>query len=221
MSQTTTNGILLRLVEPKDEIGLDATIAAPNSPCPNIEKTYAAVASDREKPSFMNLYVLSDITPLITSQELFDQDVKANSSQIICWIVCRFINGRDKGASTTESPSTSQPLSFSPAAGSVLVINGSTPRPDKQGDYHDWYNIEHGPALATVEGWNAGRRYSFVKSYGETQTAGFYGLNYYDENSGLGGSEWQKATKTEWTFRIRGNAEKPNIRRVWRIQESL
>lgn len=221
MSQMTINGVLMRLVEPKDGIDSEALPFIPSSPCLNIEKTYAAVASDGEKPSSMTLHILSDVTPLDTSQDFYDEDVKSNPGHTISWIACSFINGRNKNAAPTDHPTISQPLSFSPIVGSKLVINGSTPRSDKEEDYHDWYNIEHGPALATVEGWNAGRRYSFLKSYGEIETAGFYGFNYYDEKSGLGGSEWEKATKTEWTFRIRGNAAKPNIRRVWKIQESL
>ncbi|KAJ8110816.1 hypothetical protein OPT61_g6437 [Boeremia exigua] len=218
MTESGTEGVLLRLFEPKPGRASDLSSPPSKSPCPGTQQTYIAVADDDEKPSRLHIHVLSDIGPLLSTSYLYDEDVKANPDWSISWIVCGFINGRDKDTSPTDSPSTIHPLSHSPAAGSKLVINGSTPRYDKESDYHEWYNVEHGPGLAIVPGWNAARRYSLQKTYGEIETANFYGFNYYDEESGLGGPIWQKSTKTEWTYRIRSNAAKPNIRRVWRIQ---
>jgi hypothetical protein len=217
MSPSAVPGVLMRLASPSAD-GTDRTKLAPSAPCPNIQKMYTAVADDGEKPERLALYVLSDISPLVSSSELYDTDKTANSDLNISWVVCGFINGRDKGSSPTEPPSTAHSLTHSPVPGSKIVINGSTPRPDKESDYHDWYNEEHGPGLSIVPGWNAARRYSLEKTYGDLETAHFYGFNYYDEESGLGGPIWQKSTKTEWTFRIRGNAAKPNIRRVWKIE---
>ena len=210
-------GVLMRLVEPNQGDTKSAQLS-PQSPCPNVQNIYTAAADDDEKPSRLTLYILSDIDPLHALSEFYDNDVKANPGLTISWVVCGFINGRDNGAPTTDDPSTVHPLSHEPAAGSKLVINGSTPRPDKETDYHEWYNVEHGPGLAIVPGWNAARRYSLQRTFGEIETANFYGFNYYDEESGLGGPVWHKSTKTEWTFRIRANAAKPNIRRVWRIE---
>lgn len=207
----------MRLVN-SDGAEVNSSQVAPTSPCPNIQKTYTAVADDNEKPSRLALYVLSDITPLLASSDLYEADKKANSDLSLSWVVCGFVNGRDKGAPATDAPSTSHPLTHEPVPGSKLVINGSTPRPDKESDYHAWYNEEHGPGLSIVPGWNAARRYSLQKTFGDVETANFYGFNYYDEESGLGGPIWQSSTKTEWTFRIRENAAKPNIRRVWRIE---
>lgn len=219
MSNSTVEGVLLRLIEPKEGANTDLGTIPTHPTLPNIQKTYTAVADDGEKPSRLVLHVVSDISPLLSSPEFFEEDVKANPNVTLSWIVCGFINGRDAGAPETDDPSTVHPLSYEPALNSKIVINGGTPRPEKEHDYHDWYNQEHGTALAGVPGWNAGRRYSLQKSYGEIETANFYGFNYYDEDSGLGGPIWQKNTKTEWTYRIRGNAARPNIRRVWKVQK--
>lgn len=62
------------------------------------------------------------------------------------------------------------------------MINGSSLRPDKEDDYHGWYNEEHGPVLSLVPGWNEKQRYRLEKSYGEVGK--FYGFNYYDEKNG-------------------------------------
>lgn len=218
MSSTPVPGALMRLVN-KTDPNLNRSKLSPSNICPNIEKTYTAVADDGEKPDHLALYILSDITPLNISSELYEADKAANPDLSISWVLCAFINGRDKSTPVTDEPSPSQPLTHDIVPGSKLVINGSTPRPDKESDYHAWYNEEHGPGLSIVPGWNAARRYSLQKSYGEIETANFYGFNYYDEESGLGGPIWTKSTKTEWTFRIRGNAAKPNIRRVWKVQE--
>ncbi|KAH7079818.1 hypothetical protein FB567DRAFT_607288 [Paraphoma chrysanthemicola] len=221
MSASSDSGVLLRVVEPKQGATPDSRRAPPTSPCPNVEQIYTAVADDGQKPSQIAVYVLSHIRPLMTSKKLYDDDIAANPDLDISWVVCGFINGRDKGSPTTDTPSTIHSLSHKPVPGSKLVIVGSTPRPEKEVDYHEWYNVEHGPGLAIVPGWNAARRYALRNSYGKMETASFYGFNYYDEESGLGGPIWEKSTKTEWTFRIRGNAAKPNIRRVWKVQEVL
>ncbi|KAI9150711.1 hypothetical protein HJFPF1_10487 [Paramyrothecium foliicola] len=219
MSHQAVPGVLMRFLNFNGQ-GKPLTSQFLSLICPGICKTYNLTADDAEKPSYMSLHVLDDITTLINSSDFFELDKAAKTDWTVSWIVCEFINGRDKGSPPTDSPETFNPLKHEPIPGSKLVINGSTPRPDKESDYHTWYNEEHGPGLSIVPGWNAARRYSLKKSYGEIETANFYGFNYYDEESGLGGPIWQKSTKTEWSSRIRSNAAKPNIRRVWRIQSS-
>lgn len=190
--------------------------------CPNVEAVYRVTANDDGSPANNTLYSLSDITPITTSTAAYDEDVKKSTSSP-AWVICAFINGRDAdGVQTgdTLTPPLTKPhvLPAPPAAGSVIVINGSTPRKDKEQDYHDWYDKEHGGKLTLVPGWNNSRRYALVKAYGidDGETANFYGFNYYDAENGLGGKEW-KAGVTEWTMRIRSNAAKPNIRRVWKV----
>ena len=214
-------GALMRQVELANAPGSkqsSSSIIAPEAPCPNIEGIYTAVADDGKKPSHLALYILSDIRPLLSSTQLYDEDCQAMGSKAtVAWVICSFVNGRS-GNTPPEETSTIQPLTHTPAEGSEIVINGSTPRPDKEADYHGWYNEEHGPLLAKVPGWNENRRYKQEKTYGDVETANFYGVNFYDAENGLGGPVWQASTGTEWTQRIRSNAAKPNIRRVWRVK---
>jgi hypothetical protein len=171
-------------------------------------------ANDTHTPSKNAVYILSDISAILDSSLEYERDVKAHCAELasISWVICAFINGRDKA----PAKGVQHGLETPPDPGSIIVTNGATPRADKERDYHDWYDQEHGNKLTLVPGWNAARRYRLVKSYGEAETASFYGFNYYDETNGLGGPEW-KAGVTEWTLRIRSNAAKPNIRRVWKV----
>jgi hypothetical protein len=73
-------------------------------------------------------------------------------------------------------------------------------------------------SASLVPGWNENKRYRLEKSYGDVETASFYGFNFYDVENGLGGPEWKASTDTEWTQRVRSNHAKPNIRRMWKIQ---
>ncbi|KAJ5604595.1 hypothetical protein N7510_009749 [Penicillium lagena] len=181
---------------------------------PNIEGKYTLKADDNKTPGHNTVYFLSDISPLLSSKEHYDDDATTNLST--SWVICAFINGRDtEGAGELQTSPHVPPTP--PARGSVLVINGSTPHSDKEADYHAWYDQEHGAKLTRVPGWQAARRYSLAKVYGAAETANFYGFNFYDEKNGLGGPEWQ-AGVTGWTLRIRSNAAKPNIRRVWKVE---
>lgn len=199
-------GLLMRLSE-----GISSTTL----PFPGIEAIYTLKADDNKNPQNNTVYFLSDISPLLSAKTKFDEDSAANSD--VSWIICSFINGRDITAPGDRAPQTTPHKLPTPTAlESVLVVNGSTPRPDKETDYHAWYDQEHGAKLTQVPGWTAARRYALVDSYGPSETASFYGLNFYEEKNGLGGPEW-KAGVTDWTLRIRSNAAKPNIRRVWKV----
>lgn len=213
----TVPGVLLRLSN---------TTSSPPLPgdLPNVEAIYTLKAADDDDgrtPSHNTVCFLSDITPLLSSEAHYNADAAAHrdleaSSLALSWVVCSFVNGRDSQG--YAEPQTSRcVLPAPPAPGSVVVVNGSTPRPDKEADYHAWYDQEHGLKLTQVPGWWAARRYALAKVYGETETANFYGINFYDADNGLGGPEWQ-AGVTEWTLRIRSNAAKPNIRRVWKVE---
>lgn len=207
-------GILMRLVEPRDggEVTPDAPLLLP-IPSSLVKAAYNLSAADDSAPSQNTIYFLRDISPLLASSSGYDADVNACSGDAayLSWVVCGFVNGRDK-----SSTAASNTLPTPPAIGSILVINGNTPRAGKEQDYHDWYDQEHGAKLTAVPDWNAARRYQLAKLYGEAETASFYGCNFYDQENGLGGPEW-KAGVTEWTLRIRENAAKPNLRRVWKV----
>ncbi|KAM0711870.1 hypothetical protein Q7P35_001240 [Cladosporium inversicolor] len=212
-SKMAVPGLLMRLTQSSSHAH-----RSPQTPCPNILQVWTAIADDGKAPHQLTLYHLSDVRPLLSSSDLYDSDVLSHGEETsLAWVVCSFINGRSKDETKTSSTHL---LSHSPAEGSKLVINGSSPRPDKEHDYHGWYNEEHGPMLSLVPGWNENQRYRLEKNYGDVETASFYGFNYYDEENGLGGPEWKASTNTEWTQRVRNNHEKPNIRRVWKIEHT-
>ncbi|KUL90757.1 hypothetical protein ZTR_00383 [Talaromyces verruculosus] len=203
-----TPGVLMRLSN--DASSSKLTI-------PGIEAVYTFKANDDSTPLCNTLYFLSDIAPLVNSKSQYDADKTNSSASEVSWVVCSFINGRDTAGLSQEPQTRPHVLPNPPALGSILVINGSTPRDDKEDDYHAWYDQEHGEKLTKVPGWNAARRYVLAAVYGNVETAKFYGFNFYDAENGLGGPEW-KAGVTEWTRRIRSNAAKPNIRRVWKVE---
>ncbi|VUC32385.1 unnamed protein product [Clonostachys rosea] len=203
-------GVLMRLASPSEANG-----NAQQPPVPNVTSVVQLEADDDKTPQLNTLYFLNDISPILSSASYFEKDAETSQGSVV-WVVLLFINGRDKNDPANASVPNS--LLSPPAAKSVVVVNGSTPREDKEQDYHDWYDQEHGLKLSTVPGWNSARRYRLVQSYGSVETASFYGINFYDAENGLGGPEWQ-AGVTEWTLRIRSNAAKPNIRRVWKVRE--
>ncbi|CAH0024670.1 unnamed protein product [Clonostachys rhizophaga] len=209
----TSPGILMRLAQPAEANG---SAQPPLAPVPNVTSVMQLEADDGKTPQLNTLYFLSDISPILSSASYFEKDTEASQGSV-AWVVLSFINGRESsGLAGASGPNN---LNSPPAANSVVVINGSTPREDKEQDYHDWYDQEHGLKLSAVPGWNSARRYRLVQSYGSVETANFYGVNFYDAENGLGGPEWQAGVTTEWTLRIRSNAAKPNIRRVWKVKE--
>lgn len=198
----------------------DSSIKLPSN-IPGIEAQYTVKANDGGLPLWNTIFFLKDISPLLSSSHYYEADVTASyksSASPPSWVICSYINGRD--TAENEKPQTTPHVPPSiPTRGSILVINGSTPCKDKEDDYHAWYDQEHGSKLTQVPGWRASRRYALSKSYGSVETAYFYGFNFYDKENGLGGPEW-KAGVTQWTMRIRSNAAKPNIRRVWEIEKT-
>ncbi|GAB7335035.1 hypothetical protein MBLNU13_g06894t1 [Cladosporium sp. NU13] len=210
-SEASIPGLLMRLTN-------SHATSTPQPPLSDVLQVWTAVADDEKVPHQLTLYHLGDVRPLLSSSDLYDIDAASlGTDASLAWVVCSFINGRSKDGPHSKTRPTHL-LSHSPAQGSKLVINGSSPRADKEHDYHGWYNEEHGPMLSLVPGWNENQRYRLEKSYGDIETAKFYGLNYYDEQNGLGGPEWKASTNTEWTQRVRSNHEKPNIRRVWKVE---
>lgn len=206
-------GILMRFVMVAE--GGQATPGVLDAvlPLPGIQAIYSLDAHDAESPSHNTMYFLEDVGPVLENEDFYLNDKQNGAAAQISWVIMSFINGRD---SATDPAKSQLPRKDPPSATSV-VVNGSTPSPDKEQDYHDWYDQEHAGKLALVPGWQLARRYKFRKQYGEVETASFYGVNFYDEVNGLGGPEW-RAGVTDWTLRIRAQAAKPNVRRVWKLQ---
>lgn len=208
-------GVLMRLLEPGKNERPPSGILDPSSPVPNVEAIYSLVDTEGDGSSHNTMYFLHDIGPALRDSVFYEKDARTCPSGQVSWVLMSFINGRDRG--NLNIFVRNQKPAPSPAPGTVVVINGSTPRPDMEKDYHDWYDQEHAGKLALVPGWQLSRRFVFRKRYGSAETANFYGVNFYDEVNGLGGPEW-KAGATEWTMRIRQQAAKPNVRRVWKLK---
>lgn len=206
----------MRLALTQDGSEPSDSVLAPANVCPNIEATYRLKRDEKLTPQFNTVYFLTDIAPVLENPSLYEEDARNHSETIssLTWVVATFINGRvpssDKAITSPHAPATTPP------AGTVVVVVGQTPQADKEQDYHDWYDQEHGAKLKFVPGWQCSRRYSLAKSYGPAETSNFYGVNFYDEENGLGGPQWQ-AGITDWTLRIRNQAARPNLRRVWKV----
>lgn len=213
-------GIIMRMAAPRASGGQTPTSnLAPPAPCPKVEAYYIFEGRDDETPKYNTAYFLSDITPVLNSSSYYEEDIKVHSGGLtsLAWEVCAFIKGRDS-SEAKELSSHPHLLPTPPAIGSTVVSNGGTPSPGWEQDYEDWYNSEHSGLLSLVPGWNNCRRYRHIKTYGNMDIATVYGWNYYDAENGLGGPEWQ-ASMTPWTKKVRGNAAKPNLRRVWKVLE--
>ncbi|OQO00727.1 hypothetical protein B0A48_13218 [Cryoendolithus antarcticus] len=200
-------GVLMRIVEPKipgslletDPLSLDGTDAI-----------YQLEATDGQRPSQNTLYFLSDVSSVLRNEQSYQNDVQSHENSLvsISWVIASLISGQPRIEDNHQVPDV--PL------GVEVVVNGSTPKVDKEGDYHAWYDQEHVGKLGLVPGWRAMRRYKLEAGFGDVETASFYGVNFYDQVNGLGGPEW-KAGVTDWTLRIRDQAAKPNVRRTWRL----
>ncbi|CAK7235426.1 hypothetical protein SBRCBS47491_009289 [Sporothrix bragantina] len=218
---TPTPGILMRLVHAREGVDAHASVLTPPAPCHHVQATWKMTARDDKQPAHCTIYFVADIAPLVADGGLFTADAQSHADTVaaVSWVVLAFVNGRERDSPTSSAITANSLVSPAPAPGSVIVLNGSTPRPDKADDYHAWYDQEHGGKLAYVPGWQTMRRYRLEKVYGNAETADFYGMNLYDAVNGLGGKEWQDGV-TEWTLRIRSQAARPNIRRVWTVQDT-
>jgi hypothetical protein len=210
-------GLIMRLAQPKPAATPSESALAPLDAIPGSEAIYQLICTDNEEPQYNTVYFVTDIESIVSDSSLYEADTKKHGDVFasLSWVVLSFINGRSPEDSTNlasrQTPSSKPPL------GTAIVVNGATPQAEKEYDYHAWYDEEHGPKLSNVPGWQFMRRYGTTKVYGETETANFYGVNFYDENNGLGGPVWQESTGTEWTVRIRSQKAKPNIRRTWKV----
>jgi hypothetical protein len=205
-----TPGLLMRLVHPPEGQTPSNEALSPPDVSPGIDAIYRLNCTDDKSPEYNTIYFLNDISPLAKDASFYerDRDESKTSLESIAWVLVSHINGHP--ATDPCVPPSPPPL------GTEIVINGSTPKPEYEADYHNWYDQEHVQKLGAVPGWQLMRRYKLEKVYGEVETASFYGVNFYDEKNGLGGPEW-KASATDWTLRIRQQAAKPNVRRTWKL----
>jgi len=79
----------------------------------------------------------------------------------------------------------------------VLTVRLNTPA-EHEGDFNDWYNIDHVPALVGVPGVFRARRYEAVE--GDPKYLAIYEMKDGEIPST---PAWEKARDSEWTRRIR------------------
>lgn len=112
---------------------------------------------------------------------------------------------------------------LSPQRSDVVIKVGLTPKSDPEvfQEYHNWYSTEHIHRLKTVEGWKTGSRYQLLQQVGGKQeyAAPLLSIHQYEAVNGLGGVEWAKSVKTEWTMRIDSNKERLPHRRQFQVQD--
>ena len=208
-------GAVMRILQPGEDTKSAADVFDPKAPIPNIEAIYSLDENEPGSTAHNTIYFSSDISPVVENESYYAEDAQACVANgcSVSWVAMSFINGQDKAG-----PASAQVPDRDPPDGTVVVVNGSTPKAEMEQDYHDWYDQEHAGKLGLVPGWQCMRRYKLEKQYGDVETASFYGVNLYDEINGLGGPEWQSSV-TDWTLRIRAQAAKPNVRRVWKLKE--
>ncbi|MBV8336651.1 MAG: hypothetical protein JO358_14665 [Alphaproteobacteria bacterium] len=89
----------------------------------------------------------------------------------------------------------------------ALLLIAMNVAPEHEGDFNDWYNGEHLPALAAVPGVLCARRY---RGAGATQR---YAAMYHFASPDVPHSAaWRSAADTPWTQRLR-----PHFRDFLRI----
>lgn len=92
-----------------------------------------------------------------------------------------------------EGAATSPPASV----GGVLLI-GLSPPPEREEEFHAWYNLEHIPFLSAVPGVLRARRFAPVD--GSKSFLAVYELGDPDVTQS---AEWDKARDTPWSARQR------------------
>lgn len=108
-----------------------------------------------------------------------------------------------------------------PPMDTVVVANSLTPEndPDVLQDYHKWYEQEHIEKLMAIPGYRSGGRFKLLDHVGDhaEYTGPFLAVHHYDRDNGLGGADWAKSVKSDWTVRIDKRMARRPHRRVFRI----
>jgi hypothetical protein len=84
-----------------------------------------------------------------------------------------------------------------PAGAGGLLLNAMNIAPELEGEFNDWYDKEHIPALAAVPGVLAARR--FRGTSGNRRYVALYHLATPDV---VESAEWKQARQSDWTSRL-------------------
>jgi hypothetical protein len=118
--------------------------------------------------------------------------------------------------------SSKENIVAAPPQDTIVVANSLTPENDPTviQDYHNWYEREHIHTLMAIPGYRLGSRYKLVDHVGDHMeyTGPFLAVHQYDKDNGLGGAEWMKSIKSDWTMRIDKRMLKRPHRRVFQVE---
>jgi hypothetical protein len=119
----------------------------------------------------------------------------------------RRVSGRCQRICRFEAMQTRPGRQEAPSRAGGLLLVAMNVAPEHEDDLNRWYNEEHVPALAAVDGVLAARRFRMP---GGTHR---YLATYHLESPEVQAtSRWEKAVRTEWTVRLR-----PHFRDVLRL----
>jgi hypothetical protein len=118
------------------------------------------------------------------------------------------VTGRTRSLIRLEGEQILPGEALAPVGGAAaLLLIAMNVAPEAEGEFNEWYNTEHLPALAAVPGVLAARRY---RGSGATQR---YAATYHFANPEVPQSAaWRRAADTAWTERMR-----PHFRDFLRI----
>ncbi len=88
-----------------------------------------------------------------------------------------------------------------PEGAGALLVNAINIAAEHSHDFHAWYDTEHIPALASVPGTLAARRYLSAETGGSHRHVALYHLASADVASS---DAWKRAVDTPWSARVRG-----------------
>jgi hypothetical protein len=148
-------------------------------------------------PKYATLYELASVDALRSPEYLaICEEEQTRPTQRYQRLRHRFTDFRR----TVYEEITPQPTDYHPPAGArVLLMAALVPPPEHEDEFHDWYNTEHLPALASVAGFLSARRFRLVEGDGPRYLA-LYDVASYDV---LKGQEYLTKRESPWAERIR------------------
>ncbi len=85
-----------------------------------------------------------------------------------------------------------------PADAAAVLLIGMNVAPEHEGEFNEWYNTEHVPALGAVPGVRVARRYR-----GSGATTRYCALYHLDSPDVVHSAAWRAAADTPWTQKLR------------------
>ena len=108
------------------------------------------------------------------------------------------VTGRTKSIIRLEGEQIRPGDALAPSGAAALLLIAMNVAPEAEGEFNEWYNTEHIPALGGVAGVLCARRY---RGSGATQR---YAAIYHFANPDVPNSAaWKSAGGTPWTERMR------------------